>query len=117
MIDEQTKDFLNTLNCIENPLSKYKFELLSVEEKGFAYFIKYKRKETVVEFLFGPPEFQVEILIKTTKGSFAFRDLLKNSHIIAWVNNNRYTQSGNRNIKNEILWFVQLLNFSLPFIE
>jgi hypothetical protein len=112
-----TEDFLAGIKEIENILFLLNFSAYSFEEKGPAYFIKYKRENSIVEFLFGPSDWDVEIIIITSKGKFAFRDLLQISSIAEWVKNNTYKQVNGRNVKNELLWAVELLKISLPIIE
>jgi len=115
--DKLTEEFLEGIKEIENILFLLHFYLYSFEEKGPAYFIKYKRGNSVVEFLFGPSDFDVEIIISTSKGKFAFKDLLQIPSVAEWVNNNKYKQENGRNVKNELLWALELLKFSLPIIE
>jgi hypothetical protein len=115
--DKITSDFLGSLNECEEILFAMSFKSHSFYENGPSYFIKYKRKNTIVEVLFGPPEFEVEMIIFTAKDKFAFKDLLQIAAIVAWVNDNRYIETNGRNIKNELLWFIDLLKFSLPIIE
>jgi len=100
---------------------KYSFSLnfypQSFEEKGLEYFVKYKRGNSIVEFFFGPADWDIEIIIFTPKGKFAFKDLLRIPAIEEWVYLNRYKQVNGRNVKNELLWFVELLKISLSIIE
>jgi len=93
------------------------FERDSFIEKGFAYFAKYKKGDCIVEFLFGPAEYQVEMIIYTSNGKFAFKDLLQIPVINEWVNSNRYKQRNGRNVKDELFWFIELLKYSLPIVE
>ena len=117
MNDLLTEDFLVTMNSKANPLQVIGFILDTHESKGFAHFIRFEKKGTTVEFMFGPPEFQIEMLIYTNKGRFAFRDLLMNKDIAAWVTTNRYIPTAERKVRDEILWFVRLLVYSLPYVE
>ena len=115
--DKLTEEFLAGIKEIENILFLLHFYPYSFEEKGTAYFIKYKKGNSIVEFLFGPSDWDVEIIIFTSKGKFAFKDLLQIPTIAEWVNNNRYKQDNGRNVKNELLWAIELLRVSLPIIE
>jgi hypothetical protein len=112
-----TEDFLAGLKEIESTLSLLNFYPYSFEEKGPAYFIKYKRGNSIVEFLFGPSGWEVEMIIFTSKGKFAFKDLLQIPAIAEWVDNNRYKQYKGRSVRNELLWAIELLKTSLPIIE
>ena len=116
-IDKLTEAFLNGLIEIEPILSLMLFKKKSFQEKGYSHFVEYQKKETILLFLFGPSDWGVEMIINTTKGKYAAKDLLQIPEISKWVNENKYEQIGERDIKNELLWFVELLKFSLPFIE
>lgn len=117
-INNLTEDFLEAINEIEIVLLDLLFKRYSSFEKGLANFIGYRKENnTRVEFLFGPSDWAIEMIIYTSKGKFAFRDLLSIPEIYSWVNSNRYKQENGRNIKNEIEWFVNLLKVSLPYVE
>lgn len=114
--DNLTEDFLLGINEIENILLQIGFHPYSFEKKGLAYFIQYKNEENIVEFFLGPSDWDIEMIIYTAKGKFAFRDLLQIPSIAIWVNGNRYRQESVRDIKKELLWFVELLKVSLKCI-
>jgi len=116
--DKLTEEFLKALNEIDVVLLALLFKRHSFFEKGVAYYIEYiKENNTRVEFLFGPSDWDIEMIIYTSKGEFAFKDLLSISEINRWVNDNRYKQENGRNMKNELLWYVELLKVSLPYVE
>ena len=117
MKDKLSEEFLHAVQEVESIFLLLQFKPYSFEEKGFAYYIEYKRGETIVMFLFGPSDWNVEMIIYTVKGKFAFKDLLQIPVIAKWINNNRYIQENGRNVKNELLWFIELLKVSLPIIE
>lgn len=117
-INNLTEGFLEAINEIEIVLLALLFKRHSFFFKGLAYFIEYKKENnTSVEFLFGPSDWAIEMIIYTSKGKFAFKDILSIPEINSWVNNNRYKQENGRNIKNELKWFVDLLKVSLPYVE
>jgi hypothetical protein len=70
-----------------------------------------------VEFLFGPSDWLVEMMVYTVKGKFEFKDLVGIPEIDGWLNDNRYKQESGCNVKNELLWLVGLLKVSLPHVE
>ena len=115
--DKLTVEFLAGIKEIESVLFLLNFYPYSFEEKGLAYFVKFIRGNSIVEFLFGPADWDIEIIIFTLKGKFTFKDLLQIPAIEEWVNINRYKQDNGRNVKNELLWFVELLKTILPIIE
>jgi hypothetical protein len=117
-INNLTEEFLEAINEIEIVLLALLFKRHSFFEKGLAYFIEYRKENnTRVEFLFGPSDWAIEMIIYTSKGKFAFKDLLSIPEINSWVNNKRYKQENGRNIQNELEWFVELLKVSLPNVE
>jgi hypothetical protein len=117
-INNLTEEFLNALNEIEVLLFSLLFSRHSFFEKGLAYFVEYKKESnTKVEFLFGPSDWGIEMIIYTSNGKYAGKDLLQIPEILKWVNDNKYKQENGRNLKNELIWFVELLKISLPHVE
>ena len=107
--DKLTEDFLEGIQEIEKNFLDFMFLPFSFEKKGFAYYIQHKRGKTTVEFLFGPSDWDVEIIIFTSKGKFAFKDLLQIPVIAKWVNDNIFKQENGRNVKKELQWCLELL--------
>lgn len=117
-IDSLKMEFFKALDEIELPLVVLLFKRHSFFEKGEASFLEYRKdNNTRLEFLFGPSNWDIEMIIYTSKGKYAFRDLLGIPEINSWVNNNRYKQENGRNLKNELEWFIDLLKVSLPYVE
>ncbi len=116
--DKLNEEFLEAVNDIEVVLHALLFKRHSFSEKGLAYFIEYKKENnTVVEFIFGPSNWDIEMIIYSSKGKFAFKDLLSITEVKRWVSDNRYKQKNERNVKNELVWFVDLLKVSLHYVE
>lgn len=116
--DKLTEEFLQALKEAEVVLLRLLFKKHSFFEKGLAYYIEFRKENsTRVEFLFGPSEWNIEMIIYTSKGKFAFKDLLNISEVNRWANDNRYKQENGRSIKNELFWFIELLKVSLPMVE
>ncbi len=113
-----TEEFLKALNEMEVVLLSLLFKRHSLFEKGLAYYIEYRKENNArVEFLFGPSDWDIEMIIYTSKGRFAFKDLLSIPEINRWVNDNRYKQENGRSVKNELVWLIDLLKVSLPYVE
>lgn len=51
-----TEEFLNSIDEVERILLSMLFIRHSFNEKGFAYFIEYKKASTIVEFILGRHE-------------------------------------------------------------
>lgn len=115
--DKLTEEFLEALKEAESILLTLSFVKHSFQEKSLAYFVEFKKDNVFLEFLFGPPEFQIEMIIYTSKGKFAFRDLLEIKTIEKWVNDNKYVQLNDRNVKDELMWFVELMKVSMSEVE
>lgn len=117
MTDRITKEFLQAIKESEHTLFSMQFVKDSFLEKGLAYYIQYRKNGIVLEIIFGPPEFQVEILLCTNTMKYAFKDLLQIPAISEWVIDNRYIQKYERNIKDEIQWFFKLVDFYLKTVD
>jgi|GEM_PF-1636975 hypothetical protein len=117
-INKLEEEFFKALDEIELLLLVLLFKRHSFFEKGEAGFVEYRKENnTRLEFLFGPSDWDIEMIIYTSKGKHAFKDLLSVPEIKSWVSDNRYKKENGRNIKNELLWFVELLKVSLPLVE
>jgi hypothetical protein len=111
------EEFLAALNSSEDVFSEISFEKDRYIEKGYAQYVYYKNKNVKAEFLFGPPDWHIDMIIYVSNKKYSFADLLKIPVILDWVNNNRYKQENSRNIQNELLWFIDLLRVSLPILS
>ncbi|HVW94863.1 MAG TPA: hypothetical protein VHA56_02750 [Mucilaginibacter sp.] len=116
MSDEQTLDFLSAIRDANVRLISRSFKRYSYKEKGYTYYIRFKKEDSIVEFIWGPPEFQIEMILYVGSLKYAFKDLLKIPEIGRWVSSNRYKQGDKRNVKSEMLWFLDLLQISLEVI-
>ena len=92
-----TEIFLESIEEIEKLLIDFQFKSKPFDKSGLALFVAYEKGNTLVEFLFGPSDWDVEMIIITSKGRFAFRDLLEIPSILKWVKDNRYRQENDRN--------------------
>ena len=115
--DNLTEDFLEGIEDVKKLLLFIRFQPLLFDKKGLAYFVKFQREKTIIEFLFGPSDWDIEMIIYIGNRKFAFKDLLEIFAIAKWVDDHRCKQAMGRNIKKELLWFVELLKVSLPLIE
>jgi hypothetical protein len=108
-----TEDFLEGIEDVKKLLIFIQFQPLAFDKKGLAYFVKFQKENTIIEFIFGPSDWDIELIIYIGDQKFAFKDLLEILAIAKWVDDNRYKQSMGRDIKKELLWFVELLKVSL----
>jgi len=107
------ESFIKTMNDMETVLTDIGLSHLSTEEKGYATYIEYRSTpDTQVTFMFGPSDWNVEIIIKRNGRKYAFKDLLQIPSVAQWTKDNRYRQeTSDRNIADEVGWFVKLLKF------
>ncbi len=69
MNDKLTEDFLNALVEVEQRLLMISYVKHSFQQKGSAYFVEFKSDNILIEFLFGPPEFQIEMIVYRQTGN------------------------------------------------
>ena len=117
MESTSTEEFLRSIVTIEPSLLGMGFRRYTFDDEGPVYFVTFEKNQTRVEFLFGPPEWNVEMIIYTSKGKFAFEHLLSIPAVTRWVNENRYRQKNGKSICDEMRWFIELLRFALPLVE
>lgn len=112
-----TLDFVNAILENEKQLSMLNFEIGKFRYRGYACFIDFSKSDnTKVEFMIGPSDWVIEMIVQTPKGKFNFKDLLEISYIRNWVKLNQYCQGKDRNLKNEVKWFINLLKISIPIV-
>lgn len=112
-----TDVFLEGIADSEKTLFPMGFRRQSFRENGPAFFVEYKRADTVVEFLFGPPEWHVEIVIHTANRKLALAELLQIPSISKWYDERSASIKGECDPKCELAFYVDLVSFSLPIIE
>lgn len=110
-------EFLTGLNEVEPILENRGFIRTVTNKKWPCAYGEYKSGDCNIVFLYGPSDWQIEMLVYTIKGKYSFAELLKIEQVVEWINNNRYQEQMGKNLKKEILWFSELLKFSLPLIS
>ncbi|MEZ5422539.1 MAG: hypothetical protein R2682_05520 [Pyrinomonadaceae bacterium] len=116
MKDKLKNEFLTGVKEIEGDLLSLGLSLNSSYTVSEGLFCEFGNGRTKAEFLFGPSDWDVEMIIYTPKGKFAFRDLLQIPVISKWVRGNKYAGQNGRNISSELHWYFSLLKFSLSVI-
>ena len=109
--------FLQALEVAEKSLLILHFKKSYFEKRGYAYFVGFEREDCRVRFSYGPPEYEIDIVIFTLKSKFEFKDLLQIPAIVTWVKDNRYIPTNRKDLEREMLWLIELLKFSLPLIK
>lgn len=115
--DKLTNDFLEGIQEITLSFEKINYKKTAILKKGFAYYIQFKKKDDLIEFQFGPPDFQIEIIISSEAINYSFKDLLAIPDIEIWVNENLYSQKNERDIKSELNWYLKLIKFSIKILK
>ena len=87
------------------------------ERKGYAVFTEYNKENTKVEFMCGPSDWHVEMIIVTPKQRYAFKDLLQIPIVDEWVKRNKFSEGNENYIKAEVRYFINLLEFVLPILK
>lgn len=111
-MNEQTPDhFEKCVTACMIPLcQKYGFALKEILEKGSARFIDYQGSRFDIEFIFGPPGFEVEMYINRDSQSYGLGELMqKFSRIDKWVRSNKLVVGGGDRIELEVRWFALLI--------
>ncbi len=108
--------FLNAWNEIMKDLTNSSFSNYNYNQEGFVVSAKFTSGEFTIKFLYGPPEYEIEMIIYKNDNKTNFKDLLQISEIKSWVNQNKYIEGKSRNLKRELLWFIDLFNFSEQYI-
>ena len=104
--DTSAQQFVQGLEQAEGTLKGLLFHREQFLQKGVAYWVLYRRDQsTTVKFLFGPSDCDVEMLVSTPKGKFAFKDLLAEPAIAQWVGRNRYApRKTQREHRSVVVW-------------
>jgi len=96
---------------IESELRDMGFSHLSTTKKGYATYVDYKSVENIqASFMFGPSEWHVEFVLIINGKKYELKDLLQIPIIAEWTRSKSQEQTSNI-IKDEIVWFVDLLRF------
>ncbi len=117
MSDDRKEDFLNGIDELVPILGQLGFSLTGRLRKASAHFVTFRKGKISTEFLYGPSEWNPEMIIRTPRGKFGFEDLMAIPEVSAWVSKNQYKQPSGRSIKNELVWYVDLLKISLPYLK
>lgn len=110
-------DFFEIFKEIDTRLYEIKFTKVSLIKNGKIYIAEYKRNDCIVKFLYGPPEYRVEMIIYTSFKKYELKDLLENQNVLLWIKGNKFASDNDYDLKRELLWYINLLNFSLSYVE
>jgi hypothetical protein len=116
-IIKSEEGFIKSLEEVKPLLDQMGFIQTHFEEKGLAVFTEYAKQDTKVEFMCGPPEWHVEMIITTPRRSYAFKDLLQIPLVDEWFKSNKFSEDNEYNINAELRYFINLLEFALPVLR
>jgi len=116
-IDKSSPEFLQALKDVEEFFLLMQFRQNSFLQKGYAYYVEFKRNDTIVLYFYGPGEYNLEMIVTTAKRKFSFGDLLTIPIIATWVSNNKYIDKYEKSLKNSFLYYIEILKIALPIIE
>ena len=101
----------SVLSCMEPLCLKYNFSFKEKLRKGFAIYLDFEGKRFDVEFVYGPPGYEVQMFIKKNNHSYTLGELMtKFDEINVWVRDNKDIIKDEKDpIKLEIRWFTILI--------
>jgi len=94
--------------------TEFDFSNRNVEDDGAVARVSFDVGNGVVEFLYAPPEFHVEIFVSVNNSDdvltrYDLAKLMTNDDVRSWVIENRPDMSHGDIVKAEVDWFVLLL--------
>lgn len=111
-------DFLELLNKEEHSLIDMSFRRLRVERKGlYAVYVSYEHGNTSVKFMYGPPEYHVEIVVYNSGERYGFNDLLDLPAVAEWFQNRRPEFNDQNVVTKEIKFYIEMLQIALPALQ
>jgi hypothetical protein len=121
MSENTIAKYLDGMRNLEASLLLLGFQRLSSKRKGPLCIHKFIRRTTVIELLFGPPEWRTELVIQTAKQKFEDKDLFAMPAVMDWAKEYAREYKDNHtdepDIDAELMWLGKLLELVLPLIE
>jgi len=104
--------FIESIKGLDSELTDIGFSHLSTTKKGYATYIDYKSADnSIITFMYGPSDWDVEILIIKNGKKYALKDILQVPSITQWIKDNKFQEQTRNRIKDEVAWFVDLIRF------
>lgn len=113
MSTQTQESFIESIKEAETIFNNIGLSHVSTIKKGYATFVDYKGTDTLVSFMFGPSDWNVEIFLEKNGIKYALKDLLQIPLIAQWTIRNKFQQLTNDRLKDEVFWFVDLIKFVL----
>ena len=107
------KRFVAALAAIEPDLEALGFRRRAIEEQGFATWLMYSRPDVDVEFVCGPPEYHIDMLIRVGQATYELADLMKRRPIGDWMTEHELKSNQQDALRSEAEWFGALLRVVL----
>ena len=117
MSEKTIAAYLEGMKDAEEFLHTLGFRRLSSRRKGWLFIDKFIRGTTVIEFLFGPPEWHCEIVVEIAGRAVGSRDLVSNPKAEEWIEDNKDNVENACGLGSEPLWWARLFAHSLSWIE
>jgi hypothetical protein len=115
MNNQNDNKFLKANEDIEALLLNMSYKKVGFLQKGYAYYIEYQSNKNKIEFLYGPPDYDIEMILYIDNKKYAFRDLYKIPEIKKWIEQHR-EHNDKYDFKAIMLWYIKLAMFSLSII-
>lgn len=112
MSTQSQEAFIQSTRAFETQLTDLGFSHLSTTKKGYATYVDFSSADkTLISFMFGPSDWNVEILLTVNEKKYALKDLLEIPSIAQWTKDNKFQPKANDIVKDELSWYVSLLTF------
>ena len=112
MSTQSQNNFIESTKKVQTRLAEIGFIYQSTINKGYATYIDFiLADKSQLTFMYGPSDWNVEILLNTKKKSYAFKDLMEIPSVAHWVKANQFKSRTNNRVRDELDWFVELITF------
>jgi len=110
MNDKTQTHFEQCVAVQMEPLMKiHGFSSKKPERKGFASYIEYSGKPFNIEFICGPPSYEVQMFLTTKSKRYGLADLMQEKKIDRWVRENKLVVGQDDRIEANVKWYLKLL--------
>lgn len=102
--------------CVTDFANRHNLTRCKVQTSGFATFVLYDGEYYSVAFIYGPPEYRVEVAVRLKKQSqkYDLNGLMDIPSINEWVFGHKLSTDECDKMFAETKWYVALLDFALP---
>jgi hypothetical protein len=114
--DSLKSEFTQILKACEYRFSELQLYPVRTGDKGLTLFSIYENTNMRVEFFFGPDDWSVDVIVETKTTRYDLSTLLEIRTLEEWTNTHPFPRQVDRNLKNELLWFLDLIEQAMPLL-